>query len=176
MDLKIRGEKIEVTSAMKEHITEKLTKLDRLFEKPEKITANVLVRIRGDKQIVEVTVPTQKFTLRAEERNKDFYAAVDLVTDILERQLRKNKEKIKGKYKNQEPIEFNFDYEDIEEQEETKIVKRKNVSMKPMDEEEAILQANLLGHDFFIFKNTDEDCVSVVYKRKEDNYGIINVK
>ncbi len=176
MDIKIRGEKIEVTSSMKEYVIEKLSKLDRLFENPDQISANVLIRIRGEEQIVEVTVPTKKFTLRAEERNKDFYATVDLVIDILERQLRKNKEKLKSKYKNIEPIEINLELPDEDDHEDSKIVKRKDISMKPMDEEEALIQTELLGHDFFVFKNIEEDCVSVIYKRKDDHYGILNVK
>jgi putative sigma-54 modulation protein len=94
--------------------------------------------------------------------------------------MRKNKERLNNKYKNVEKLEFNFNYE-IEENEEDEenvslIVKRKNISMKPMDEEEAILQIELLNHDFFVFKNIDEECVSVIYKRKDDNYGIINMK
>ena len=96
----------------------------------------------------------------------------------LEKQIRKNKEKLNNKYKNIEKLEFNFDYElDAEEAEEEKtIVKRKNISMKPMDEEEATLQIELLNHDFFVFKNIDEECVSVLYKRKDGNFGIINMK
>ncbi len=178
MKLNIRGEKITITQAMKSYITEKLTKVDKYFENPEEINANVLVRVKGLEQIIEVTAFTKKFTLRAEESNEDFYAAVDLVVSKLEKQIRKNKEKLNNKYKNIEKLEFNFDYElDAEEAEEEKtIVKRKNISMKPMDEEEATLQIELLNHDFFVFKNIDEECVSVLYKRKDGNFGIINMK
>ena len=87
---------------------------------------------------------------------------------------------LNDKYKNVEKLEFNFNYEleadEEDEKNESSIVKRKNVSMKPMDEEEAILQIELLNHDFFVFKNIDEECVSVIYKRKDGNYGIINMK
>lgn len=178
MKLNIRGEKITITQSMKAYITEKLAKVDKYFENPEEINANVLVRIKGLEQIIEVTAPTKRFTLRAEESNEDFYAAVDLVVSKLERQIRKNKDRLNRKYKNVEAIEFNLDYEDEEKPEENKstIVKRKNISMKPMDEEEAILQIELLNHDFFVFKNIDEECVSVLYKRKDSNYGIINMK
>ena len=94
----------------------------------------------------------------------------------MERQIRKNKTRLKNKYKNNERIDFNFEYEvESEETNENKIVKRKTVDTKPMDEEEAILQYELLGHDFFVFKNIDEECTSVLYKRKDGNYGIINI-
>ena len=174
MKLNIRGEKVTITQSMKTYITEKLEKLDKYFENPEEISVNVLVRIKGLEQIIEVTAPTKKFTLRAEESNEDFYAAVDLVVSKLERQIRKNKDRLNRKYKNVEVLEFNFNYED--EEKSSEIVKRKNISMKPMDEEEAMLQIELLNHDFFVFKNIDEECVSVLYKRKDNNYGIINMK
>ena len=180
MKLNIRGEKVTITQSMKAYLEEKLAKVDKYFENPEEINANILVRIRGLEQIIEVTALTKKFTLRAEESNEDFYSAVDLVVSKLERQIRKNKERLNNKYKNVEKLEFNFNYdtEDIEEDDEnvSLIVKRKNISMKPMDEEEAILQIELLNHDFFVFKNIDEECVSVIYKRKDGNYGIINMK
>lgn len=178
MKLNIRGEKINVTKSMKSYIEEKISKLDKYFENPEEINCNILVRVRGLEQIIEVTALTKRFTLRAEESHEDFYAAVDLVTDKLEKQIRRNKDRLNNKYKNVEKLEFNFNYEPEEdEQEETSsIVKRKDVSMKPMDEEEAILQIELLNHDFFVFKNIDEECVSVLYKRKDNNYGIINMK
>lgn len=178
MKLNVRGEKVTITQAMKSYITEKLSKLDKYFENPEEINANVLVRIKGLEQIIEVTALTKRFTLRAEESNEDFYAAVDLVVTKLERQMRKNKDRLNRKYKNIESVDFNFDYEQEETEEEnaSTIVKRKNISMKPMDEEEAMLQIELLNHDFFVFKNIDEECVSVLYKRKDGNYGIINMK
>lgn len=179
MKLNIRGEKVTVTQSMKSYITEKLSKMDKFFENPEEITVNVLVKIKGLEQIIEVTAPTKKFTLRAEESHEDFYAAVDLVIAKLERQIRKNKDRLNNKYKNVEKLEFNFDYEAEENNDdanESTIVKRKNISMKPMDEEEAMLQIELLNHDFFVFKNIDEECVSVLYKRKDNNYGIINMK
>ncbi len=177
MKLNIRGDKIKVTKSIKDYITEKLDKLDKYFDNPKNIDCKVIIRVKNLDQIVEVTVPTSKFTLRAEERHADLYAAVDLVVDKLERQIRKNKTKLGNKYKNLPDIEMNFDFEvDDEETEDVKIVKRKNIDMKPMDEEEALLQIELLNHDFFVFKNIDEECVSVIYKRKDGSYGIINVK
>lgn len=176
MNINIRGDRIEVTDAIKNYVKEKLERLNRYFEEPSKIDAHVLIRVRNGEETIEVTIPTSKYTLRAEEHNSDLYAAIDLVIDVLERQIRKNKTKL-NRYKNEALAEFTFDYE-IEEEEisENSIVKRKNIETKPMDEEEAILQMELLGHDFFVFKNIDEECISVIYKRKDGNYGILNSK
>jgi len=177
MQVNIRGEKIVVTSAIKEYVEEKMSKMDRYFENPGEIKCSVLVKVRNNDQKIEVTVPTSKFTLRAEESNSDLYAAIDLVIDKLERQIRKNKTRLNNKYKNVPAFEMNFAFESEEDDAVvSKIVKRKNIEMKPMDEEEAILQMELINHDFFVFKNIEEECVSVIYKRKDDTIGIINVK
>lgn len=176
MKINIRGEKVTVTKAIQDQVENKLIKLEKYFENPEEINAYVNIKINNLSQMIEVTIPTKKFTVRAEESNEDLYVAIDLVIDKIERQIRKNKTKIKNKYKNLENTDFNFDIEDEDSIEENKIVKRKDMEMKPMDEEEALIQAELLGHDFFIFKNIDEECVSVLYKRKDGLYGIINVK
>lgn len=178
MKLNIRGDKITITQSMKGYIEDKISKLDKYFENPDEITANIIVRVRNLEQTIEVTAPTKKFTLRAEESNEDFYTAVDLVASKLERQIRKNKDRLNKKYKNVESFELSLDFseEADEETNTSSIVKRKNISMKPMDEEEAILQMDLINHDFFVFKNLDEECVSVIYKRKDKNLGIINMK
>lgn len=174
MELNIRGDKIVVTKAIKDYITEKMERLNKYFEGAKSIKASVIIRVRNNEQVIEVTVPTSKFTLRAEEKNSDLYAAIDLVMDKLERQIRKNKTKLNNKYKN--IIQLDMVMNEDDEEEDLKIVKRKNIDTKPMDEEEAILQMELLNHDFFVFKNVDEECVSVMYKRRDGNYGIINVK
>ena len=177
MELQIRGDKITVTKSIKDYVIDKLARLDKYFENPRNIKAQVIIRVRNNEQIIEVTVPTNKFTLRAEEKHDALYAAIDLVIDKLERQIRKNKTKLNNKYKNVIQLDINTDFEIADdEEEEEKIVKRKNIDTKPMDEEEAILQMDLLNHDFFVFKNVDEECVSVMYKRKDGNFGIINVK
>lgn len=177
MIMNFRGEKVTVTKAIKEYATEKLSKLDKYFENASKIEAHVLIRVKYNLQTIEVTILTNKYTLRAEVSHEDLYAAIDLVTDILERQIRKNKTRLNKQLKDSTIIDFKFDYEvSKEEEDKNKIVKRKNIEMKPMDEEEAILQINLIDHDFFVFKNIDEECVSVIYKRKDESFGIINVK
>ncbi len=175
MNINIRGDKIEVTDSIKNYVKEKLARLDKYFDEPSKMNAHVLIRVRNGNQIIEVTIPTAKFTLRAEEKNADLYAAIDLVIDVLERQIRKNKTKL-NRRRVSEPMSFAILEDSEEEEDECSIVKRKNIESKPMGEEEAILQMELLGHDFFVFKNVDEECISVLYKRKDGNYGIINTK
>ena len=171
MKCNIRGEKIKVTDAINDYIETKMSKLDKYF-KDGNVSANILIKLKGKKEAIEVTIPYDKYILRSEETHDDLYAAIDLVTDKLERQIRKNKTKLKKQTKSNEKI-FNFDYElTKEETKENKIVKRKVLEMKPMDEEEAILELELLGHDFFIYKDM-ENTTKVIYKRKDGNYGII---
>ena len=177
MKTNIRGDKVEITKSIKNYIEEKLAKLDKYFDKDGDITSYVVVRVKNGLQTVEVTVPTSRFTLRAEESHQDLYAAVDLIIDKLERLIRKNKTKLAKHYKSAPEFEMSFDYEGIEEEnDDVKIVKRKDIESKPMSEEEALLQMQLLNHDFFAFKNIDEECVSVLYLRKNGTYGILNVK
>ena len=176
MKYNIRGDKMVVTEAIRDYAEEKLGKLEKYF-KDDEITANVLTRVRGNSQIVEVTIPTSKFVLRSEEENDDLYAAIDLVSDKLERQIRKNKTRLNRNVK-ENTKEFNFDYvlEDTEEESKEKIVKRKNIEMKPMDEEEAILEMELLGHSFFVYKDMYTNNTCVLYKRKDGDYGLIETK
>ena len=176
MELLIRGDKLTITKSIKDYVSDKLARMDKYFENPDTIKAQVIIRVRNDEQIIEVTVPTNRFTLRAEVKNADLYVAIDEVIDILERQIRKNKTKLNNKYKNLVQLDFNMDIDVDDEEDDRKIVKRKAIDTKPMDEEEAVLQMELLDHDFFVFKNVDEECVSVMYRRKDGNYGIINVK
>lgn len=177
MKYNIRGDKMVVTDAIKNYTMEKLDRLNKYFN-DEDMTANVLTKIRGNKQIVEVTIPIDKFILRSEEANDDLYAAIDLVSDKLERQIRKNKTKLKKQNKVNNKYEYlNFDYEVKDNEEENnKIVKRKKFDTKPMDEEEAILEMELLGHNFFVYKDMHSDNVNVLYKRNDGNYGIIETK
>ena len=176
MKYNIRGDKLEVTDAINNYVESKLDRLNKYF-KEDDILANVLLRVRGNSQIIEVTIPTDKFILRGEEEDKDLYAAIDLVTDKLERQIRKNKTRLNKQNLDNKYKEFNFDYEITNEEDDNEvIVKRKNIEMKPMDEEEAILQMNLLGHEFFVYKDMHTNNVCVLYKRKDGNYGLIETK
>lgn len=173
--MNIRGSKIKITSAINDYIEAKIGKLDKYLENPENITANVAVKVKGKDQTVEVTIPLKKLILRAEETHSDLYAAIDLVSEKLERQIRKNKTRIKKRVK--EVVDINTDFKiEKDEDEKGKIVKRKLVETKPMNEEEAILQMNLLGHDFFVFTNEATNQINILYRRKDSNYGIIETR
>ena len=174
MELKIRGDKIKITKSMKEYIEEKLAKLDKYLEKSKNVSANIIVKVNGHEQTVEITIPLKSFILRSEETQDDFYAAVDKTIDKLERQIRKNKTKLMSRPA-KPSYDFNFAMieEKEEEKEENKVVKRKTIEVKPMDEEEAILQMELLGHQFYMYKDAETNKPAVVYKRKDGNYGVI---
>ena len=176
MKYNIRGDKLTVTKSIKDYVEEKLDRLNKYYENHNDLECKVIVRSKNNLQSIEVTIPLNKFILRAEVSEKDLYAAIDLVVDKLEGQIRKNKTRLKNRYEKTEIQEMFLNFDDIEDEEELDIVKRKDIDTKPMDEEEAILQMQLLNHDFFVFKNIDEECVSVIYKRKDTKYGIINVK
>jgi len=176
MKYNIRGEKIEITDAIRTYIEEKIGKLGKYFDEKEELLVNVLVKVRGKEQKIEITVPAHHFTLRSEEAHSDLYAAIDLTVDKLERQIRKNKTKINSKIKKNLIQNFDLDLEDSFEKDDSIVLKRKKVDMKPMDEEEAILQMEMLGHSFFVFKNVDTESICVLYIRKDGNYGIIETK
>ena len=169
MEILIRGTKLEVTDSMKGYVKEKLSKLDKYLV-DQKAKATVLVKIHNYLQKIEVTIPLKTLILIAEEEQEDFYAAVDLVINKLERQIRKNKAKLQKREKVKK--EFNLD-DLIPIEEDSEVVKRKKIEVKPMSSEEAILQMDLLGHDFYMYKDSDTDTVNVVYKRKDGGYGII---
>lgn len=170
MEFVIRGDKIKVTDAMKNYIEEKLGKLEKYLEDSSSVRASVAVRVKKNNQIVEVTIPLKSFILRSEESQEDFYAAVDKAIDKLERQIRKNKTRIMSK----QTKTYDFSLSLIEEIEENaNIIKRKKINVKPMDEEEAIIQMELLNHQFYMYKDSETDKYAVVYKRDDGNYGII---
>ena len=170
MEILIRGTKLEITDSMKDYVKEKLSKLDKYLV-DQKTKANVLVKVHNYLQKVEVTIPLKTLILRAEEEQQDFYAAVDLVINKLERQIRKNKAKLQKRDK-MSTKEFNID-DVIPIEEDEKVVKHKKIDVKPMNSEEAILQMELLGHDFYVYKDSDTNNVCVLYKRKDGGYGII---
>ena len=175
MKFTIRGKKLKVTDAIKAYVEEKIGRLDKYFENPNNISANVLMRLSGKNQVVEVTINTHGLILRGEEANKDLYASIDLVTDKIERQIRKNKTRIHKK-SSKETIRDFIEFELEEKEETTEVVKRKEIEMKPMSEEEAILQMELIDHDFFVYKDDNTNETTVIYKRKDGNYGQIVAK
>ena len=169
MKYTVRGNKMEVTDAIKEYAIDKLSKLDKYFDNADEVDAKIQFSVRGREQKVEVTINSNNYDLRAEVSHSDMYAAIDLAVDKLEGQIRKFKTKLMSR----EKVQMIYDdfIEDEEEVEE--IVKRKKVYLKPMDEEEAITQMELLGHTFFVFKNIDTNEINVLYKRLDGAYGII---
>ena len=172
MKIIIRGDKIKVTDSMKEYMEEKLSKLDKYLEDSDNVSATAVVKVKGHDQIIEITIPLKSLILRSEEHQDDFYKACDKTIDKLERQIRKNKTKLMSRQ--QKEKDFSFDlFEELLEDNNDKIVKRKKIEVKPMNEEEAILQMELLGHQFYMYKDSDTNKVAVVYKRKDDGYGII---
>ena len=171
MKLNIRGEKTNITEAMKTYAEEKIQKLNKYIENSEEITGTILFKVYGPKQKIEVTIPLKNYTLRVEEEGQDFYSVIDTSIDKLERQIIKNKARLSNK-RNKGKIDLILDFE-TEEENHNKIVKRKQVELKPMDEEEAILQMELINHDFYMFKNIETDKMAVVYRRKHGDYGII---
>lgn len=176
MKMNIRGSKIKITSAINDYIENKIGKLDKYLEKPDEITANVVVKVKGKDQTVEVTIPMKKLILRAEDTHNDLYAAIDLVSEKLERQIRKNKTRMK-KNVSKDLIDFNTNFKvEKDENEKGRILRRKLIETKPMNEEEAILQMNLLGHDFFVFTNEATNQINILYRRKDMNYGLIETR
>src|SRR5574344_2103133 len=136
MKFNIRGQKLEVTEPIRKYIESKIGKIDKYLENPDEITANVVVRVRGIDQIVEATIPTKKIILRGEESHEDLYAAIDLVSERLERQIRRNKARLSEKRNKDMFIDFNMDFEINESEEEVQdVVKRKTIDVKPMSEE-----------------------------------------
>lgn len=174
MEVNVHGDKVKITEAIQNYVESKIGRLDKYFDDPDNLKATVAIRVKGIDQTVEVTIPAKKFILRGEETNKDLYAAIDLVYDKIERQIRKNKTKMSKKAKDTYGMILDFDV--LEPTEDRKIVKRKMVDMKPMSEEEAILQMEMLGHEFFIYKDAESLDACVLYRRKDGNYGIIETK
>lgn len=170
MKYNIRGDKIDVTEAIDSYIKEKLSRLDKYLDDNDEVEAKAVISTKGKDQKVEVTIWSGKYNIRAEETNEDLYSAMDLVIDKLERQFKKYKGKITSK---KVKMAVMPEIEDLLEEDEQKIVRRKEVFLKPIDEEEAITQMELLGHTFFVFKNVDTDKINVVYKRNDGDYGII---
>ena len=172
MKIIITGKNIEVTEGLRERVTKKINKLDKFFTKETE--AHVTLSVQKARQIVEVTIPFNGIVLRAEESNDDMYNSIDKTVDLLERQIRKNRTRLERRLHEQY---FSFENakfaEDVPDEKEFKIVRSKRFAVKPMDVEEAVLQMNLLGHEFFMFFNADTKQVNVVYKRKDGNYGLI---
>lgn len=174
----IRGENVEVTESIRDYVIKRISKLEKFFEDNVEANAHVNLKVYPNKTFkVEVTIPLPYLTLRAEETSSDMYGSIDLVTDKLERQIRKYKTKVnrKSREKGYKNMDFVPDVEDEPVSDDLKIVRTKQISLKPMDPEEAVLQMDMLGHDFFVFEDAEANGTSVVYRRKDGRYGLIEI-
>ncbi len=171
MNIIITGKNIEVTEGLKTAVEEKIGKLDKYFS--EDTTAKVTLSVEKDRQKIEVTIPVKGNIIRSEQVSSDMYVSIDLVQEIIERQLKKYKKKLIDKKQNAVSFSQAFLEKVTEEEEEVQIVRTKQFDMKPMYPEDACVQMELLGHDFYVFCNAETDKVNVVYKRKGNTYGLI---
>jgi putative sigma-54 modulation protein len=168
----ISGRNIDVTEGLKTAVYEKIGKLERYFTPDTEI--HVTMSVEKDRQKIEITIPMKGSIVRAEQTSSDMYVSIDLVEEVIERQLRKYKNKLIQQ--KQAAVNLNqtfLDDVDYEEEESIKIIRTKKFAMKPMDPEEACVQMELLGHNFFVYRNAETDEVNVVYKRKGNTYGLI---
>mgnify|MGYP005864298663 CR=1 FL=1 len=170
----VSGKNIEITEALRNRVVKKLGKLEKFFNPDTDVY--VTMSVEKSRHIVEVTIPFNGMVLRAEEASDDMYATLNMVIDILEGQIRRHKTRLKKKlYDGAIKTEY-FEQaakQEEEEEREFKVVRTKKFAIKPMTVEEAILQMNLLGHQFFVFSNAETEETNVVYKRKDGNYGLI---
>ncbi|MGP7818512.1 ribosome hibernation-promoting factor, HPF/YfiA family [Niallia sp. 01092] len=181
MNFNIRGENIEVTPAIREYVEKKISKLERYFSETPDANVNVNLKTYNDKTSkVEVTIPMSQLVLRAEEDHEDMYAAVDLIVDKLERQIKKHKTKVNRKFREKGTVKELFGTFEVaasaeveENEKDFEIVRQKRFNLKPMDSEEAILQMDLLGHSFFVYTDAETNTTNIVYKRKDGKYGLI---
>lgn len=176
MKLDIRGKNIELTDALKDYTTKRLSKLEKYIEDAR--VAQIALSVEGEGHKVEVTIPLNGVILRGEVSGEDMYTAIDLVVEKLEKQIEKHKTKLYKSYrgaglKQAVADEIKKELNEKDNTENFKIVRTKRFALKPMNEEEAIMQMNLLGHNFFVFYNAETEEVNVVYKRKDHNYGLI---
>lgn len=173
----IRGENIEVTPAIRDYVEKKVGKIEKYFDQEIDAIAHVNLRTYSDHTaVVEVTIPLKNLTVRAEEDSQDLYGSIDLVVDKLERQIRKHKTKLNRRSRETGLLPDSvFDEAQVEDDNDggTNIVRSKRVSLKPMSDEEAVLQMEMLGHDFFVFEDAGTDSTSIVYRRRDGDYGLI---
>ena len=171
MKITISGRNIEITQNLRDTITDKLSKLERYFTPDTEV--NVTLSIEKERQKIEVTIPVKGRIIRSEQVSNDMYVSIDLVEEVIERQLRKYKNKIVDKKQNAVNFQKAYIENEYLENEEISIVRTKRFDIKPMYPEDACVQMELLGHNFFVFMNADTDQVNVVYKRKGNTYGLI---
>ena len=168
----IVGRNIEVTDGLKEAVEEKLGKLDRFFAPDTEV--KVTLSVEKERQKIEVTIPVKGSIIRSEQVSNDMYVSIDLVEEVIERQLKKYKNKLIDKQ--QDAAAFAQEYIDkeyVDDDADVKIIRTKRFDVKPMDPEEACVQMELFGHSFYVFYNSETEQINVVYKRKGNTYGLI---
>ena len=170
MKITISGKNIEVTEGLRAAVEDKLSKLEKYFT-PD-TACKVTLSVEKDRQKMEVTIPMKGHIIRAEQQSDDMYVTIDLVVDIIEAQLKKYRKKLIDKQQNTESLRREFVEEDAADDEEIRIVRVKKFGMKPMFPEDACVQMELLGHNFFVFSNAQTGEVNVVYKRADRSYGL----
>lgn len=171
MKVTVIGKNIELTSSLKEMVEKKIGKLDKYFEGD--VEAKSTLSSHKGRHKIEVNIPFNGVVLRGEESTGDMYKSIDLVQDKLERQIRKQKTKLSRRNGGSVRFAEVKDFEPNVEADKGDLVRVKKFGIKPMDSEEAILQMNLLGHNFFVYQDSDTNKVNVVYKRKDGNYGLL---
>ncbi len=189
LNYNVRGENIEVTPAIRDYVESKVGKIEKYFDEVPEANAHVNLKVYSDRQgKAEVTIPLPNIVLRAEETSPDLYGSIDLVSDKLERQIRKYKTKVNRKFRRQtaelpdaispDLVEetSNLDSElngEADEGSDIRIVRTKRFDLKPMNAEEAVLQMEMLGHSFFVYLDGETDSTNIVYKRDDGDYGLI---
>lgn len=167
----ISGKNIEVTEGLKSAVYDKLDRLEKYFNEDTEV--QVTFSVEKDRQKMEVTIPIKGNIIRAEQVSDDMYVSIDLVTEVIERQISRHKKKLVDQVQSVAFFQKSFIEEDIPDDDEINIIRSKRFAVKPMDPEEACVQMDLLGHSFFVFRNSETDEVNVVYKRKGNTYGLI---
>jgi len=167
----ITGRNIDVTPGLKSAVEDKIGKLEKYFTPETEV--HVTLSVEKDRQKIEVTIPVKGTVIRSEQISSDMYVSIDLVEEIIERQLKKYKNKLIERQQGSHYLKPEFIEKDYAEDDEVKIVRTKKFDIKPMYAEDACIQMELTGHNFFVFCNAETDQVNVVYKRKGNTYGLI---
>ena len=171
MRITISGRNIDLTEGLKQAVEDKLSKLEKYFTPDTEIL--VTLSVEKERQKIEVTIPMKVNMIRSEQVSNDMYVSIDLVEEVIERQLKKYKNKIIAKQQAESSLRKEFIEKDSGAEEDIRIIRSKKFGMKPMYPEDACVQMELLGHNFFVFRNAETDEVNVVYKRKGNTYGLI---
>ena len=172
MRLQIYGKNMEITPRLQDQVESKLSKLERYLKEDTEVQATLSVE--KDRQKIEVTIPMKGTTIRAEEISQDMYSSIDMVQETIERQLRRYKTKLINRYQSGfTPTWVEEESDAGDDDGKIRIVRTKHFALKPMDPEEACLQMELLGHNFYVFRDSETEQVCVVYRRKDGAYGLI---